>query len=331
MSWVRLDDAILDNAKIAKAGVYGFALHVAAITWCARNLTDGIIPTARVTALLALESVTVDTHNPLALIDVPSSIDEQRGWYPVSVGLGPLEVAAHLVEIGLWHDHADGYEIHDYLKYNPSKEQVLAERESWKLKKSQARASTRDNRARPTGSPNKCPPETPPGTPPGTPPEIPESVPAGVLATPVPVPIEKREIEIGPSGPHGPVGPDVVRDVFNHWLAGWERTFGRGRKPILDKHRRRKIQARLAEKFTAEDLKKAIDGLWGSSWYIENRRTDIELICRDAEHVERFLAGPERPSGVIPISRPTKIMQPADMNAPWFQDGYGDPKNAAGE
>ena len=52
--WARLDDAILDNPEeIIAAGPLGFALHVAAITWCARNLTDGFIPQApRVAQLL---------------------------------------------------------------------------------------------------------------------------------------------------------------------------------------------------------------------------------------------------------------------------------------
>lgn len=52
MTWAKLDDAILDNEKIAKAGLVGFAFHVAAITWCARNLTDGFVPSQRVACLL---------------------------------------------------------------------------------------------------------------------------------------------------------------------------------------------------------------------------------------------------------------------------------------
>jgi hypothetical protein len=122
MTWVKLDDAILDNPKIARAGVYGFAMHVAAITWCGRNLTDGHIPYSRVTALLALQYVNIDCSNPLALPGGGSGLSGEEG-------LDPYVVAAHLVSIGLWHETPDGYEIHDYLEYNPPKAKVLADRE----------------------------------------------------------------------------------------------------------------------------------------------------------------------------------------------------------
>lgn len=122
MTWAKIDDAILDNPKIAKAGVYGFAMHVAAITWCARNLTDGHIPYARVTALLTLTKVWINTENPMAL---PEGRDSHSG----NTGLDPYVVANHLVSVGLWHATDSGYEVHDYLKYNPSRAQVLAERE----------------------------------------------------------------------------------------------------------------------------------------------------------------------------------------------------------
>src|SRR5215471_13935686 len=42
------------------------------------------------------------------------------------------EVIDHVItllcEIGLWHQVPHGYELHDYLDYNPSKDDVLAER-----------------------------------------------------------------------------------------------------------------------------------------------------------------------------------------------------------
>jgi hypothetical protein len=79
-------------------------------------------------------------------------------------------------------------------------------------------------------------------------------------------------------------------EVFEHWISGWRRFVGGVRIPKLDAKRRGKIRARLREGYSVEDLKLALDGLWSSSWHLENRKHDIELVCRDAPHVDEFIA-----------------------------------------
>jgi len=101
MSWARLDDAILDNPKISAAGPLGFALHVAAITWCARNLTNGLIPKTRAHCLLPGE------------------------W---------TDIAQHLLVCELWHDCGVNYELHDFLDFNFSREQVQKRRQSTQMR-----------------------------------------------------------------------------------------------------------------------------------------------------------------------------------------------------
>jgi hypothetical protein len=113
MSWARLDDAILDNPKIIAAGPLGFALHVAAITWCARNLTDGFIPKRRVAQLLDLASLQVNERTKVRILHAVTADD----------------VAADLARIGLWHDHGESWELHHFLEYNFSRAQVLHRRE----------------------------------------------------------------------------------------------------------------------------------------------------------------------------------------------------------
>lgn len=135
MVWARLDDEMLDNPKIAKAGIYGFAMHVAGIIWCCRNLSDGHIPYARVTSLVTLDKVLIDTCNPLALPDGPTSMGGDDG-------LDPYVVADHLVDCGLWTRTVDGYDIHDFLDYNPSR----AEIESKRLANARKQAKSRDKR-----------------------------------------------------------------------------------------------------------------------------------------------------------------------------------------
>ena len=99
MTWARLDDGFPLHRKARKAGPVGVALAVAGICYCSRQLTDGRIP----------------------------KVDLEGVWPWSSLPL--QETAALLVDVGVWHDRGDHYEVHDYLEYNPSREYVLAERD----------------------------------------------------------------------------------------------------------------------------------------------------------------------------------------------------------
>lgn len=77
--------------------------------------------------------------------------------------------------------------------------------------------------------------------------------------------------------------------VFDYW----RQVMGHPRAKLDDK-RKRKIRARLKDGYTIEDLKAAIDGCKRSPHHMgQNDRgtvyDDIELICRDAPHVDRFI------------------------------------------
>lgn len=131
MVWVKIDDGILDNPKIVRSGPLGFALHTAAITWCARNLTDGFIPEAKAKQLLSKSWAGVPR-------DDGKSIVWDLGATSGHVGREPDELIDEIVEllvfVGLWHeghdDHGNfGYFVHDYDKYNPTRAEVLDKRE----------------------------------------------------------------------------------------------------------------------------------------------------------------------------------------------------------
>lgn len=102
MSWVKLDDHFDDHPKVISAGPLAMALHVAALCWCNRNLTDGLIPRGQVSRL-------IDTSE---------------------FGINPHDLAKKLVVAVLWDEDPDGFRIHDYLEFQPSREQVLANRET---------------------------------------------------------------------------------------------------------------------------------------------------------------------------------------------------------
>lgn len=81
---------------------------------------------------------------------------------------------------------------------------------------------------------------------------------------------------------------DEVRAVF----AAYQRHHPRAK---LDAKRRSRIEDRLKDGYTIEELAQAIDGCHGSEWHRGQndrgrRYTGLELILRDADHVEEFIA-----------------------------------------
>lgn len=81
----------------------------------------------------------------------------------------------------------------------------------------------------------------------------------------------------------------AVRAVFAYWQTALKKP---GAK--LDGKRRKAIAARLADGYTVEELQRAIDGCRRSLWHQGanergRRYVDLELICRDAAHVDHFV------------------------------------------
>ena len=99
MPWVRFDDQFPIHRKVDSLSDAAFRLHVSAIFWCARNLTDGAVPQGDLSAA------------------APRTMRR------------PERFVTELVERGLWvATNPHGWVINDYLEYQPSKEQVEAER-----------------------------------------------------------------------------------------------------------------------------------------------------------------------------------------------------------
>lgn len=96
MSWVRLDDQMPDHPKLLGVSDAAFRLHVHALCYSARQLTDGRVP-----------GEFVRLHRRFG-----------------------TRYADELVAAGVWVKTENHYEIHDYTEYQPSRAKVLAERES---------------------------------------------------------------------------------------------------------------------------------------------------------------------------------------------------------
>ena len=99
MVWARIDDGYFTHHKTAALSKDAKLLDLAGITFSARELRDGKL-TDRDVRIVAAE---VD------VVDLSATLDE-------------LRLARR------WVRFDGGWEIHDYLEYNPSREQVIAEK-----------------------------------------------------------------------------------------------------------------------------------------------------------------------------------------------------------
>ena len=95
MAWVRLDDEFPDHKKVAGLSNDAFCLHVTAMCWVAKWQTDG---------------------------KLPGKLLGKLGWRCQD----PASAAAELVTANVWEITPEGWEIHDFTQYNPTKEQIEA-------------------------------------------------------------------------------------------------------------------------------------------------------------------------------------------------------------
>jgi hypothetical protein len=94
VSWIKLDDGFAQHPKLVAVGPEGLTLQVRAFCYAGRYLTDGFIPDA-----VAVSLASNLTESPEHWID-------------------------QMVKHKLWIVKDGGFQVHDYLTYNPSKIQV---------------------------------------------------------------------------------------------------------------------------------------------------------------------------------------------------------------
>lgn len=95
MPYLLIDDGFAENPKIAGLSDKAFRLHMSALVYCARNLTDG-----------AISEIGCRFSAAISKIERPNSVVNQ------------------LVSAGLWEPVENGWQIHDYLDYNPSRAEL---------------------------------------------------------------------------------------------------------------------------------------------------------------------------------------------------------------
>jgi len=121
MTWVKLDDGFDDHPKIRALWMSyppALGLHVMALAYCARNLTDGLV------------------HSWYVAEKVPEKKRREA-------------MTKALESVALWHPKSDGWELHDFLDFNPTASAVLEKRRADSERKRRGRES--DSRRIPRG------------------------------------------------------------------------------------------------------------------------------------------------------------------------------------
>lgn len=136
MPWVRIEATALSHPKLVAVKGAGMLLYLRSIGYAASHLTDGKIPREVVPSLVAdfvdLEvwpdpcrravaglsprNGVTETVTPLQSGDVTD--DERKAKR--ALDRRRQRLVKRLVEVGLWHETSDGYEVHDYLDYQPT-------------------------------------------------------------------------------------------------------------------------------------------------------------------------------------------------------------------
>lgn len=126
MSWAKIDDALHAHPKVArawKAHPRAVGLHLLAVSYCSAYLTDGRVD--------------------LEFVEGKMPVVRERA-----------AVTQALVAAGLWVEADDGWLIHDWHDFNPTRAEVLERRARDADRKAKGRRSQSD------GNPSGVPPES---------------------------------------------------------------------------------------------------------------------------------------------------------------------------
>ena len=119
MSWAKLDDGMPENGKVLRVGMVGLGVHVAAICYSSRQLTDGVIPVDALPRLTGLPR-----KQAISLADL---LWQVRLWHRPGDVCETEETKCPPLLATL---PSDSYLVHDYLIYNPSRTSVLSKRDA---------------------------------------------------------------------------------------------------------------------------------------------------------------------------------------------------------
>jgi len=90
-NWVRVETRFISHPKVLEIGPLGEALWLRGLCYAGEQLTDGFVPASFLKRMADMKALTI---------------------------------AKRLVDVGLWQERDGGYQIHDYLEWQRSREEV---------------------------------------------------------------------------------------------------------------------------------------------------------------------------------------------------------------
>lgn len=111
--WMRLDDGAMSHLKILRLTDSAFRLWIKGLCYCQQHLTDGLIPRE---ALPTLGARSADVLK----LSTPQVIDKAPLWEPVE---------------------GYGFQVHNFLRWNDSRDEVLRKREASKQRTKKHRSN----------------------------------------------------------------------------------------------------------------------------------------------------------------------------------------------
>ena len=194
--WSKIDGTIAHHPKLTAAGPVAAWYYVCGLTFASTYGTDGLIPEADAPHLTPLDD--------------------------------PQAAIKRLVAVGLWHRCKGGYQIHDFLDYQPSAARMKAGRAAGRRRQAEYRRRHASRDGNSNGVTNGAvtrteeevevelrvnPAPLPPAPPPPDP-EARENTPRALRAIPKPHEVERAELEAHPLYPplSSLFGPVTARD-----------------------------------------------------------------------------------------------------------------------
>jgi hypothetical protein len=241
MPWAKIDDDMCMHPKIISAGNEAVGAWVRMIAWSAHELTDGQIPAAVAVMFCQNE-----------------------------------KILATLLEQNLLESEGDSYQIHDYLRYNPTSGRV---RKTRKVRALAGKIGADKTNGKRVG-------------------KLPANVSAESRPVPVPVPVPLHDLQ-----PTSTVSTVTIAPVVGQYEESIDRVlnFYWGRLPRMGGHLRPTVQKRKKHQDwsrirsalelgkTVDELCEAIDGNLKDKWHVDNRHHELEYIFRNMTKIDGFI------------------------------------------
>ena len=259
MGWLKVDDKFKNHPKALKAGLEAIGLWLLAACWASEYESDGHLPEHVVQYL--------------------------PGFRP--------ELADRLVEAGLWARTADGYAIHDFLKYNPSRAEQDAKRAAACERMAKGRRSSREVQANSQSTSQKQ-----------------EETFARSSSVPIPIPFPKEKEEEGPparaisTAPEAKAGDPsaaplawkALREAASERLNAGKAFATATGLPMAQEADWRRSWEQAREVYTLEDLRKLGRALTARAiWRLDSPITAGQLIKRLADLLAEAVAWDDKP------------------------------------